>query len=307
MNGNPRFEIRNPRSGLRALSALAAVLSSCFPLAGQKPLRPHTFVLEVKILRALAAAGRRATTRSSPRHPPMVTAVENPAALVNFFRALDAVQSGRRLEPVRIMHFGDSHIAADILTGEIRRNFQRDFRIVGTAPEHRGQGVSYDALGVNGARVTTLISWHYRALADNLAERNPDLIIIAYGTNEVADQNWTIDSYHRLLIRIIRRLQRAAPGATILVYGPPERSDSELAARRMPLMLEAQRRAAFEAGAAFWNSYEAMGGSGAMNGWRARGWAQPDRVHLTRAGYCVMGRAFYADMIRAYNRFFGRG
>ena len=55
------------------------------------------------------------------------TAIENPSALANFFAALSQVRSGRKIEPVRVMHFGDSHVAADVLTGEIRRNLQTQF------------------------------------------------------------------------------------------------------------------------------------------------------------------------------------
>ena len=325
-----------------ALLAFAAALAGCFSLAAASQQ---------------AGAGGRSQSGVASRESGVLDSrlatrdsrLENTAALANFFRALAAVQSRRRLEPVRIMHFGDSHTTADILTGEIRRNFQRDFgddgagylaprtatargrrgvwsgatrgrstkgisestggkhglkglSLRGIVSEHRrSPGVSYEVLGQNGARATQLTRWSHGALAESLSRHNPDLIIIAYGTNEVTDKDWTMASYQRLLAGIVRGLRRAAPGAAILVYGPPDRSDNELAARRMPLMLEAQRSAAFEAGAAFWNSYEAMGGRGAMNAWLARGWAEPDRVHLTRAGYTAMGRAFYADMIRAYN------
>src|SRR2546422_4888881 len=53
--------------------------------------------------------------------------IENAGALAKFFRALADVRSGQRLEPVRIMHFGDSHTAADVLTAAIRHRFQQDF------------------------------------------------------------------------------------------------------------------------------------------------------------------------------------
>jgi hypothetical protein len=68
-----------------------------------------------------------------PAYSPLATQarvanrVENPAGLENFFRALTQTKAGRRIEPVRVMHYGDSHTAADILTAEIRRAFQRDF------------------------------------------------------------------------------------------------------------------------------------------------------------------------------------
>ena len=62
------------------------------------------------------------TTAQTPRK-----GLENPAALNSFFKALDDMKNGHRLEPVRVAHYGDSHTAADILTADIRRQFQHDF------------------------------------------------------------------------------------------------------------------------------------------------------------------------------------
>ena len=53
--------------------------------------------------------------------------IENAGALTNFFKALGEAESKSRLEPVRIMHFGDSHVAADVLTREIRDRLQDEF------------------------------------------------------------------------------------------------------------------------------------------------------------------------------------
>src|ERR1043166_2741750 len=69
------------------------------------------------------AAGQNSALPKRSQH----AAIENPSALANFFSALSQTHSGARIEPVRVMHFGDSHVAADILTGEIRRNFQDQF------------------------------------------------------------------------------------------------------------------------------------------------------------------------------------
>jgi len=40
-----------------------------------------------------------------------------------------------------------------------------------------------------------------------------------------------------------------------------------------------------------------MGGAGSMNRWLRAGLAQADRVHLTSAGYNVLGAHFYKDLI----------
>jgi hypothetical protein len=74
----------------------------------------------------------------------------------------------------------------------------------------------------------------------------------------------------------------------------------------MPAMIEAQRRAAIEVGAAFWNSYAAMGGAGSMNSWVEQGYGQGDRVHLTKAGYIKTGGMFYNDLMQAYQQFTSR-
>jgi lysophospholipase L1-like esterase len=70
----------------------------------------------------------------------------------------------------------------------------------------------------------------------------------------------------------------------------------------MPSMIETQRSVALESGIAFWSAFDAMGGSGSMNAWLARGWAQGDRVHLTRPGYDLLADAFCKDLMRAFDR-----
>jgi lysophospholipase L1-like esterase len=371
-----------------------------------------------------------APTAEAQTAPAKVRGIENAQALDRFFGALSATKSRRRIEPVRVMHYGDSHTAADILTAQIRRSLQRDFgdggagymsarnpfstprrgvqsgatsgwwidgvgkggatdgiyglagfslstdrseerawietacnhfeiyflkqpgggriditvngtsvveqplslqsdapapdyytfdspadrvqrievrtvgpgkvRLLGIVTEHIAPGVTYDVLGINGARATRLLSWNDTAFVDNIVQRKPDLIIVAYGTNEVTDSDWSIESYQRMFSNILRRFRRAAPQASILVYGPPDRADNALAVSKMPAMIEAQRRAAIETGAAFWNSYAAMGGAGSMDNWAAQGLGQGDRVHLTKEGYLKMGDMFYADLMEAY-------
>jgi lysophospholipase L1-like esterase len=204
---------------------------------------------------------------------------------------------------VRIVQYGDSHTAADLMTGVVRKNFQRDFvnlRATGTP------GVDFDVLGINGARAVRLTSWSDSALAAGVVRRKPDLIILAYGTNEVTDNNWSIESYQRMFAGILRRFRRAAPQASLLVLAPPDRAVRGMrgwqSAARMTALIEAQRRAAIETGAAFWSAYSAMGGAGSMNNWVRQGLGQPDHVHLTRTGYARLGNMFYQDIIDSYGR-----
>jgi len=184
---------------------------------------------------------------------------------------------------------------------EIRTVRAGKSRILGIVAERLVPGVSYDVFGINGARISRLMTWNATTFVAELGQRKPDLIILAYGTNEIADPDWTPASYRRLLKSVIQRVRGAAPQASILLFAPPDRADLPLAAERMAAMIETQRAVARESSVAFWSAFDAMGGSGSMSAWATRGWAQGDRVHLTRPGYDLLANAFCKDLMRAFD------
>src|SRR5579863_4650094 len=53
--------------------------------------------------------------------------VENAAALVPFFEQLYRNQKGETAGALHILHYGDSHTAADEWTGDLREHFQEKF------------------------------------------------------------------------------------------------------------------------------------------------------------------------------------
>lgn len=53
--------------------------------------------------------------------------VENPAGLVPFFEQLYRHQNGELAGPLKVLHYGDSHTAADEWTGDLRAHFQEMF------------------------------------------------------------------------------------------------------------------------------------------------------------------------------------
>ncbi len=71
--------------------------------------------------------------------------VENSAALVPFFELLYRHQKGEIPGPVRILHYGDSHTAADEWTGDLRDRFQEKFG-------DGGSGYSFAGRPWNGYR-----------------------------------------------------------------------------------------------------------------------------------------------------------
>lgn len=241
-------------------------------------------------------------------------AITNGGALDSFFRQLAAIESHTRHRPLRVIQYGDSHTKADLFTGAVRKNLMRDFGDEGPTLVKRTSyspqsavlyRTVYQPEGINGARAKRLrdMSEDPRFL-QNLAQERPDLIVLAYGTNEVTDDDWTVTSYSRMFIAIINQLRTAAPEASFLIIGPPDRAVATPAgwtsARRMASLQEAQRRAALMAGAAFWSEFDAMGGEGSMNLWVGRGLGRFDHVHFTAPGYAKLADLFYRDLMSCY-------
>lgn len=263
-----------------------------------------SFILSLFVTSANAVVPANRVTPANKRGTQTVRGLENAGALSSFYEALAELKAGRRRDPIRIAHYGDSHTAANILTAEVRRSFEREFGLYGESATQARSSIIYDVLGINGARAVRLLSWNEPAFSSNVARRKPDLIILAYGTNEVTDNNWSVESYQRMFVSILKRFRRAAPQASILIFGPPDRAirtgGGWQSVGRMTALLEAQRRAAIEMGAGFWSSYGAMGGAGSMNIWVAKGLGQRDHVHLTAPGYIKLGRLFYDDLLSGY-------
>ena len=358
--------------------------------------------------------------------------VENAAALIPFFEQLYRHQKGEMPGPLRILHYGDSHVAADEWTGELRNLFQERFGDGGSGYSFAGRpwngyrhedqrsgstrgwhtdglvgrmgdgiyglggvsmtvkvpreavyleaecsafelyyyqqpgggslelydngmpvdrvstdgemgagyyrfetvpgphkfeletldqapvrlfgwvaenptGVTYEPLGINGASASIVFSWDEATLKSNIERRSPALIVLAYGTNEAGRKETTLEAYRETFSQLIKRFRDAAPAATILVIGPPDRY---IRTRKgwqvmdgIDPVVEAEREAALANGCPFWDLRAKMGGKGSMQQWINAGMAQADHVHFTAPGYKLLGDAVFRDLMSQYDVF----
>src|SRR6202030_1584242 len=98
----------------------------------------------------------------------------------------------------------------------------RPVRLLGWATD-RDTGVTYESLGINGAQASIMFRWKETMVADDLKQRDPALIVLAYGSNEASDPNWTGESYQAMFSALLKRLRSDCPAASILVLGPTDR------------------------------------------------------------------------------------
>lgn len=183
-----------------------------------------------------------------------------------------------------------------------------EVRLFGMVLENDQPGVVVDTLGIGGTRAANQLKWNEHVWSDNLRRRAPDLVVLAYGTNESVDEDQAIDLYRKNLREVLARIQRSAPAASCLLVGPGDfplkAADGTLTPRpRVTQIVAAQREVAAEAGCAFWDSMQFMGGEMSMVTWAAAqpAMAQSDHLHLSRRGYVRMGMALTDALMFDYD------
>ena len=178
--------------------------------------------------------------------------------------------------------------------------------VYGVVFERSGAGAIVDQLGIPGMRGRILLNWRERPWRAQLQQRDPHLIILAYGTNAVGDKHEPISRFRARWRRVLERVRAAAPQAACLLVGSTDRPtlpDEEGRRHHRPridLVNEAQRDVAAEYGCGFWDAFAAMGGRGSMLRWVEAGLAGRDHVHLTRAGYELKAERLMAALLEGY-------
>jgi len=191
---------------------------------------------------------------------------------------------------------------------EFRAVGDGEVRLYGMALDRAQAGIVVDALGINGAQIFTPLRTGEEHFAEQVRHRAPDLVILAYGTNEALDPRLGDTEYERGLVELLGRIARAAPSASCLLLGPPDLArhaskDQPYAFwPRIAEIVAIQRKVATAAGCAFYDQLEAMGGPGSIIAWvnephEAR--AKSDYVHLTRFGYAQLATSLGGDVLRA--------
>ncbi|WP_230771939.1 GDSL-type esterase/lipase family protein [Sphingomonas sp. Leaf4] len=185
----------------------------------------------------------------------------------------------------------------------------------------RGGGVVLSNLGTVGAQLVHFGRTDERVVATELATYRPDLIVVAFGTNEAFRPGFSAAAYEATLRADLARLRRLAPGVPMLLFGAPDSATRTpglqsgeggisppcptSALWRPTAALAAvqaiQRRQAHAAGIAYWDWAQAMGGRCTADGWTqgTTPLMRGDHVHFTSRGGAEIARRLQADLDRA--------
>jgi lysophospholipase L1-like esterase len=200
-------------------------------------------------------------------------------------------------------------------------------------------GVALSNLGVSGTQLKDLAERDDTVLAVELDAYRPDLIILAFGTNEGYVPHADVAAYETLLREQIARLRRLSHGTPILVLGAPDaetlRPDlygsggvfpdctplsgdevqdyAALVQAKSPRLARwyppaglaeiraAQQRASDAENAAFWDWEARMGGpcSAHRMGLEEPKLVRGDHIHYTPEGGVKIAGLLYGDLIGA--------
>lgn len=220
--------------------------------------------------------------------------------------------SPERRGECRTLDAGGPAEAALVSTTDARR-----VSITSVATFRRAGGIALSNLGISGSQLVHLARQNDRVAGGELGTYRPDLLILAFGTNEGFSPVFDAARYEADLRAQIARIRRlAGRDVPVLLLGPPEAAARGGSGRpcgngaSVPAALERvrdiQRSTARALGLAFWDWSAAMGGACSSAAWAARGAMRGDLVHFTQAGGEEIARLLFRDLTDAAARGEGR-
>ena len=195
---------------------------------------------------------------------------------------------------------------------------EREVSLTSWESRRQGGGVVLSNLGVVGARLAHFGRNDDKVLGVELRHARPDLLVIAFGTNEGFDPTLKLAESEAVLRGQIGRLRALLGyGVPILLLGPPDaasaRGDVALPGMaetvacgggwavpgHLAQVRQMEMRVAREMNLAFWDWQQAMGGACASSAWVAQGWQRGDHVHFSAEGGRRLGEALAFDLDQA--------
>lgn len=170
-------------------------------------------------------------------------------------------------------------------------------------------GVVIDNMPFRGSSGTEFVRMNKAQLQSQFQALNVKFIILQYGVNVVPHVIKDYSFYERQFYAQLKLLRKVAPQASILVVGVSDMSRKEgevyTTYPNVEKIRDAQRKAAFKAGCAFWDLYSAMGGKDSMPSWvfAKPALANKDFTHFTPKGALLVSEMLFKSLMHEYEQF----
>ncbi len=141
------------------------------------------------------------------------------------------------------------------------------------------KGVVFNTIGVNGATYADFLK--YPLQVQQLVTLQPDILIIALGTNE-AFAPIGKEEFQYAVTELITKFRKENAALPVLLVSPPDNIPKQ---SRVPEIVSWLRESAVQNNAAFFDLYQASGGKGSFKKAQIKKEAASDGVHFVKPGY----------------------
>lgn len=159
-------------------------------------------------------------------------------------------------------------------------------------------GILYHSVGINGAGLYSILAQDL--MANQIAEINPNLVVIDLGANDYYGSNINEIEYEQNLRKIIQNIREACPNTSFLIGCSQDIYRYHYNITDCEKASQIAQKVAFDLNCAFYDYYNVAGGKNVMLEWENYQLAKRDRVHLTNEGYLNRGELFANALLTSY-------
>jgi lysophospholipase L1-like esterase len=176
------------------------------------------------------------------------------------------------------------------------------FNLYGISLDNDDPGLVYTSVGVNGASTKSYL--RCELFTKHLKAINPDLVIFCIGINDAYDPDFCEFCYENNYDTLVTWIKSVNPNTEFLFvtnndsyYKRRYPNKNALVARDVMIKLSKKYNSGM------WDMFNVMGGLGSIKKWQNHGFAKKDKIHLTVAGYILMGDLMFSAIIKEYDKY----
>ena len=165
----------------------------------------------------------------------------------------------------------------------------------------KNQGVLYNSVGINGASLVSFLKQDL--FVEQLQQVKPDLVILDYGTNDLAGGKFDSIYFVNNLTKSIQRIKSVLPNVCIVV---PSIQDFTVNGKNITVTSDYSkfiRQFARKNNIVFYDYFWISGAKKSMKKWLNSGIAKSDQIHLTQAGYIFKGELYGNAILNSFSRY----
>lgn len=169
-------------------------------------------------------------------------------------------------------------------------------------------GIQADNFAVRGSGGLEFFKPDKSSILSMMNVLSPDLIVLQYGVNIVPSEYESYKFYENALYKQLLYLKHISKNTPILIAGVSDmgkiKNKEVLPYKSTEKVREAQKKAAFRAGCAFWDTYSAMGGKNSIEKWVNHNppLATKDYTHFNYRGSLIIAEMLSKAIYDNYNK-----